>query len=141
MRNYFPKRPSDAPLHTLSKLYDVLVGFIAPPPPSFEAVHCFICGRRMVAVARYRMIGLVIIYFRIEKSDDELDLPLSSIGFKKSYNIDSLLVHPSVPPSFHPFFSQNCSHILSKVFRSTGKQLNQEVGSIRCGFTRTQRSY
>ena len=28
--NYFPKRPSGAPLHTLSKLYDVTVGFVAP---------------------------------------------------------------------------------------------------------------
>ena len=34
MRNYFPKRPSGAPLHTLSKLYDVPVGF-EPPPPLF----------------------------------------------------------------------------------------------------------
>ena len=33
MRNYFPKRPSGAPLHTLSKLYDVPVGFVTPPPP------------------------------------------------------------------------------------------------------------
>ena len=33
MRNYFPKRPSGAPLHTLSKLYDVPVGFVHPPPP------------------------------------------------------------------------------------------------------------
>ena len=32
MRNYFPKRPSGAPLHTLSKLYDVPVGFVSPPP-------------------------------------------------------------------------------------------------------------
>ena len=31
MRNYFPKRPSGAPLHTLSKLYDVPVGFVLPP--------------------------------------------------------------------------------------------------------------
>ena len=31
MRNYFPKRPSGAPLHTLSKLYDVPVGFVTPP--------------------------------------------------------------------------------------------------------------
>ena len=30
-RNYFPKRPSDAWLHTLSKLYDVPVGFVGPP--------------------------------------------------------------------------------------------------------------
>ena len=35
MRNYFPKRPSGAPLHTLSKLYDVPVGFVTPP--YFEA--------------------------------------------------------------------------------------------------------
>ena len=32
MRNYFPKRPSGAPLHTLWKLYDVHVGFVPPPP-------------------------------------------------------------------------------------------------------------
>ena len=30
--NYFPKRPSGAPLRTLSKLYDVPVGFVTPPP-------------------------------------------------------------------------------------------------------------
>ena len=57
MRNYLPKRTSCALLHTLSKLYDVLVGFVYPP--SFEAVYCYICGRRRVAVARYRMICLV----------------------------------------------------------------------------------
>ena len=39
MRNYFPKRPSGAPLHTLSKLYDVPVGFVTPP--HFEAEYCF----------------------------------------------------------------------------------------------------
>ena len=58
MRNYFPKRPSDAPLHTLSKLYDVPVGF--DPPPYFEAEYCLFCGRRRVAVARYLMICLVL---------------------------------------------------------------------------------
>ena len=31
MMNYFPKRPSGAPLHTLSKLYDVPVGFVTRP--------------------------------------------------------------------------------------------------------------
>ena len=30
MRNNFPKRPSGVPLHTLSKLYDVPVGFVSP---------------------------------------------------------------------------------------------------------------
>ena len=61
MRNYFPKRPSGAPLHTLSKLYDVPVGFEPPPPPCFEAEFCLFCGRRRVAVARYRMICLVLV--------------------------------------------------------------------------------
>ena len=32
MGNYFSKRTSGAPLHTLSKLYDVPVGFVAPLP-------------------------------------------------------------------------------------------------------------
>ena len=59
MRNYFPKRPSGAPLHTLSKLYDVPVGFVNPPP-YFEAEYCLFCGRRRVAVARYNMICLVL---------------------------------------------------------------------------------
>ena len=59
MRNYFPKRPSGAPLHNLSILYDVPVGF-DPPPPYFEAEYCLFCGRRRVAVARYRMICLVL---------------------------------------------------------------------------------
>ena len=31
MGNYIPKRPSGPPLHTLSILFDVPVGFIAPP--------------------------------------------------------------------------------------------------------------
>ena len=63
MRNYVPKWPSGAPLHTLSKLYDydVPVGFVTPPP-YFEAVYCFICGRRRVDVARYWMICLVLLY-------------------------------------------------------------------------------
>ena len=57
MRNYIPKRASGAHLHTLSKLYDVPVGLV----PKFEAVYCFICGRRRVTVARYRMICLIIL--------------------------------------------------------------------------------
>ena len=38
----------DAALQHLSKSYDVSVGF-ARIPLSFEAVYCFICGRRRVA--------------------------------------------------------------------------------------------
>ena len=57
----FSETALGAPLHTFSKLYEVLVGFITPPPPPFEAVYCFICGRRRVAVARYRMICLILV--------------------------------------------------------------------------------
>ena len=48
-------------------------------------------------------------------------------------NTDSLRVPRSVRPSLYPFFSLNCLHILSKVFRSTARQPTPEVGSIRCG--------
>ena len=41
MRNYFN---SGAPLQILSKLYDVPIGFVPPPPSSIEAVYDFICG-------------------------------------------------------------------------------------------------
>ena len=37
-------------------------GFV-PPPPYFEAEYCLFCGRRRVAVARYRMICLVLVGF------------------------------------------------------------------------------
>ena len=56
-------------------------------------------------------------------------------------NIDSLRVHRSVQPSLYPLYSQNCLHILSKVFRSTARQPTQEVGSIRCGSSRIQKNY
>ena len=39
MRNYFPKLPSGAPLYTLSKLYDVPVGFVAPTPEKCIALY------------------------------------------------------------------------------------------------------
>ena len=72
----------------------------------------------------------VLTSFGIETSDDELDLPYIywiPKMHKIHINIDSLPVHPSVPPSLYPFFSQNCLHILSKVIRSTVKQPTLEV--------------
>ena len=49
-------RPSGAPFHTLSKLYDVPVGFVT----SLLSFEIHICGRRRVAVAPNRMICLVL---------------------------------------------------------------------------------
>ena len=79
----------------------------------------------------------VLTSFGIETSNDELDLPYIywiPKMHKIHINTDSL-------PAFIPFFSQNCLHILSKVLRSTEKQPTLEVGSIRCGSSRIQRSY
>ena len=56
-------------------------------------------------------------------------------------NIDSLRVYRSVRPSLYPFFSKNCLHILSKVFRSTTRQPTQEVGSFKSGSSRIQNNY
>ena len=58
MRNYFPIRPLGASFQTLLNLYYVTVGFV---PHLFEAVYCFICGQRRVALAQYRMICLFLL--------------------------------------------------------------------------------
>ena len=50
---------NDLPYDFISDV-TISVGFVTPPP-YFEAMYCFICGRRRVAVARYRMICLVFI--------------------------------------------------------------------------------
>ena len=57
MMNYFPKRTSGAPLHTLSKLYDFPVGFVSP---NFETVYCYICGRKWWLLLD---IGLFVLLF------------------------------------------------------------------------------
>ena len=60
MSNKFPKQQSGAPLHTLSKSYDVPISL--DPSASFEVVYSFIYGRRRVVVARYRTICLFLVY-------------------------------------------------------------------------------
>ena len=50
IRNCFPKRTSGVPLHTLSKLYDVPVGFEASPLHLRQYITLF-------AVARYLMMS------------------------------------------------------------------------------------
>ena len=72
----------------------------------------------------------------IQTTDEELDLPYIywiPKMHKNPYNTGSLQVPRSGRHSLCPFYSQNCLHILSKVFRSTAKHPTPEVGSIRCG--------
>ena len=40
-----------------------VVGFVPPPPLSFEVVYCYIYHRQRVAVAQYRMICHVFDWF------------------------------------------------------------------------------
>ena len=64
MRSKFPKGPSDAPRHSLSKLYDVPVGFVPPLLLTLVwTVSCFVCGSRRVAVALHRMIYFILKMF------------------------------------------------------------------------------
>ena len=44
-------------IYTLNYMIFLLVLY---SPPYFEAEYCLFCGRRRVAVARYRMICLVL---------------------------------------------------------------------------------
>ena len=60
MRNYFPKPTSGAPLHTLTN-YMMFRWFCKPPPILRMCIALLIYGRRRVALARYRMIYLVLI--------------------------------------------------------------------------------
>ena len=83
MRNYFPKRPSDAPLHALSKLYDIHIGFFSLL--SFETVYCFICSRRRLADARYRMICL----FHLNMAADPMIIFFTHGWSKKKSSFES----------------------------------------------------
>ena len=86
----------------------------------------------------------VLTCFEIDPNEDELDLPYIywiPRCIKIHINIDSLPVRSGAPPSLYPFFLPSCLHILSKVFRSTAKQPILEVGWMRCGSSKIQRSY
>ena len=52
----------------LCQNYMMFLLVLNPPPPYFEAEYCLFCGRRRVAVARYRMICLVLILITVELS-------------------------------------------------------------------------
>ena len=86
----------------------------------------------------------VLTSFGIDPNEDELDLlyiywiPKMHITPYKHWFIAG---SARCSPSLYPFFLQSCLHILSKVFRSTAKQPILEVGWIRCGSSKIQRSY
>ena len=64
-------------------------------PPYFEGVYCFICGRRRVAVARYRMICLVLLNSHLFPLPCGAGSAIPREGFDLSVIIlASLLVYP-----------------------------------------------
>ena len=56
-------------------------------PPYFEAEYCLFCGRRRVAVARYRMICLVLVMSTNLLSFEHPSLPLFCLNMNHIGNI------------------------------------------------------
>ena len=77
MRNNFPKRTSDASLHTLSKAYRWLC-----KPPSFDAVYHFLYGRQRVAVTRHCVTCLVK---QVLRSESTLSITTKSLKMEIPY--------------------------------------------------------
>ena len=90
------------------------------PPPYFEAEYCLFCGRRRVAVARYRMICLVLVNSHLFPLPCGAGNAVPREGFDLSVIIlASLLVFPML----------GCRHSLSRllaifhVFLSSGMHI------------------
>ena len=64
MRNYFPKRTSGAPLHTLSKLYDVPVGFEPPHPLFWGSVFAVAEGWQLLDIGWFVVFLKIVNNFR-----------------------------------------------------------------------------
>ena len=66
-RNYFPKRPSDTSLHTLSKLYDVPVGFVTPHLGQYIALFAVAEGWLLLHIGRF----VLFFYKQLHRSHQE----------------------------------------------------------------------
>ena len=156
-------------LHTLSfELSHLHENFVVVPADKASNNYTFVCKRHCVDIliselglhslpgnSTYNLTDFsasdvldnhtsVLTSFGIQSNNEELDLPYIywiPKCTKIHININSLRVHRSVRPSLYPFYSQNCLHILSRVFRSTARQPTQGVGSISCGSSRIQKNY
>ena len=67
MRNYFPKRTSGAPLLTLSKLYDVPVGFVFTPTLLRQCIAIFAVAEGWLLLDIGWFV-LFLLYFVAKKS-------------------------------------------------------------------------
>ena len=133
----------------LSRLHE---NFVIVPADKASNNYTFVCKRYYVDILIEETLHTILRFFlhqRFKTTINRFSLPLeykqpmkSSIchtftGFQRCtkipINTDSLRVPRSVRPSLYPFYSQNCFHIFSKVFRSTAKHPTPEVGSIRFG--------
>ena len=141
-----------AVVRELSRLHE---NFVIVPADKASNKYTFVCKKYYVSILieelglnslpgnpTYNLTGFsasqvldnhksVLTSFGIDPNEDELDLPYIywiPKMHKIHINIDSLPVRPGAPLSLYPFFLQSRLHILSKVFRSTAKQPNLEVG-------------
>ena len=69
---------------------------VLSPRPLFEAVYCFICGRRRMTVAQYRMIYLVLHTYVIDDERWNL-MKFGSQGIRSR----STLAHNPLKPRGH----------------------------------------
>ena len=133
----------------LSRLHE---NFIIVPADKASNNYTFVCKRHYVDILieelglhslpgnpTYNLSGQIFLHQRCWTTTNRFSPPseynqivrssicLTFIGFRRCtkvhINIDSLRVHRSVRHSLYPFYSQNCLHILSKVFRSTARIL------------------
>ena len=107
---YFPKRPSGAPLHTLSKLYDVPVGF--EPPPLF--------WRWILLILRSPKGGCCSI-------SDDLSCSGSSV-----FNNSMINTHVEFNPYIYTFSKLSCFGYEISVFDTQQGSIQSSRRSSRC---------
>ena len=123
--------------------------WFCPPPPYFEAVYCFICGHRRVAVARYRMICLVLlIYFIISIPTLNFNGPSNIVmwgspSLPKCITL-AFLLHPYTYTSsclcyftFNYFYSQHQIRLVLSLFHFLCRNLftlNRQNASANLSF-------
>ena len=119
------------------------IGFGFMKPVS-SCVRAKACCKRLLKVPCDCFYDRALLYSCNLLLDDEIDLPYIYWIQKMHKNpYTHRFIAGSSKCSTKPLsiLLTNCLPILSKVFRSTAKQPTPEVGSIRCGSSRIQRSY
>ena len=153
-------------VHELSRLHE---NFVIVPADKASNNYTFVCKKHYVDIL-IEELGLhslpgnptygltdfsasevldnhksVLTSFGIQTNNEELDLPyiywipkMQKNPCKHGVNCGCI---QSVRPNLWPFYSQNCLHISSKVFRSTARQPTLGVDQSDVDRSKIQKSY